>query len=92
MTITVRLFASFQEITGVNREEVESDSVGEMLNRLVDIHPELEEEVFTSTDRTELRPRVKVMIDGRNIDFLSGLETGVKETDRVAVFPPVGGG
>jgi molybdopterin synthase sulfur carrier subunit len=92
MTITVKLFASFQEITGTNRVFLESDNVRDMLNQLVELYPAMESEVFSSPDRRELRRNVKVMINGRNIEFIDGLDTGLRGTDRIAVFPPVGGG
>jgi len=35
---------------------------------------------------------VKVMLNGRDIDFLSGLETPLSNGDELLLFPPVGGG
>jgi molybdopterin converting factor small subunit len=35
---------------------------------------------------------MKLLVNGRDIDFLNRLETKLKEGDEVALFPPVGGG
>ena len=32
------------------------------------------------------------MVNGRNISFLNGLETKIKENDKIAIFPPGAGG
>ncbi|AKB74678.1 Molybdenum cofactor biosynthesis protein MoaD [Methanosarcina lacustris Z-7289] len=38
------------------------------------------------------RPRIKVLVNGRNIDFLKGAETELKDGDVVVLFPPIAGG
>jgi molybdopterin synthase sulfur carrier subunit len=91
MAVRVKLFASFQEITGVKEIELEVQDVGGIMNKIADLFPAMEAEMFTS-GRGELRPRVKVMVNGRNIDFLDGLDTKVDAKDRIAVFPPIAGG
>jgi len=40
----------------------------------------------------ELNPDYRVLIDGRNVVFLGGLEAEVRDGSRVVVFPPAGGG
>jgi len=92
MAVRVKLFASFQEITGVKEIELEVQDVRGIMNKIADLFPAMEAEMFTSSGRGELRPRVKVMVNGRNIDFLDGLDTKVDAKDRIAVFPPVAGG
>lgn len=92
MGIRVKMFASFQEIAGANEVELEVSDVRQIVNKLADMFPSLEGEMFPSADRGELRSRVKVMVNGRNIEFMDGLDTKVAEGDRVAVFPPVAGG
>lgn len=34
----------------------------------------------------------KILVNGRDIDFMDGLETKLNEGDGIAFFPPVGGG
>lgn len=40
----------------------------------------------------KLKSGVTVMVNGRNIRFLEGNETELKQGDTVTVFPPIGGG
>ncbi len=37
-------------------------------------------------------PHIVVMVNGRSIRFLRGLETELREGDEVLLFPPVAGG
>lgn len=34
----------------------------------------------------QLNPDIEVLVNGRNIAFLAGLQTGLQESDRVTVF------
>ena len=92
MGVKVKLFASFQEMAGTEQVEMEVSNVGEILHQLADRFPRLESEMFTSPSRDKLRSKVKVMVNGRNIEFIDGLNTKVESGDRVAVFPPIAGG
>ena len=47
---------------------------------------------FFSPDGTELGERVIVMINGRRVEFLHGIDTPLKESDTVQIFPVVAGG
>lgn len=47
---------------------------------------------FFSPDETALGERIIVMVNGRRSEFLAGLETPLKETDVVQIFPVVAGG
>jgi len=40
----------------------------------------------------KLRETVNVLVNGRGINLLSGLDTKLKDGDVVAIFPPVSGG
>jgi molybdopterin converting factor small subunit len=40
----------------------------------------------------ELRPTATVLLNGRHVNTLHGVRTGLQEGDEVAVFPPVAGG
>ena len=47
---------------------------------------------FFSPDGTALGERIIIFINGRNVKFLQELDTPLKDTDTVLVFPVVAGG
>lgn len=88
----VKVFANLRDICGGVSVEVHPDGhyVIDVLNKMVEMFPEIDEEIFT-LERT-LKPFVHVYINGRNIIHADNLQTTVKETDQIALFPPVAGG
>jgi sulfur-carrier protein len=88
----VKVFANLREICGGVKVEVkpEGERVIDILDKMVEMFPDIEEEIFT--DEKKLKPFVHVYINGKNIIHLDDLETKVKEQDQFALFPPVAGG
>lgn len=88
----VKVFANLREICGGVSVEVQphGDRVIDLLDQMIKDYPGLQEEIFTA-ERT-LKPFVQVYVNGRNIIHANKLETKVKETDQIALFPPVAGG
>jgi molybdopterin synthase sulfur carrier subunit len=41
---------------------------------------------------SNLLPRIRVMVNGRDIGFIGGMETVLQEGDEIVIFPPVAGG
>lgn len=62
------------------------DLVDEMVARWPDLRAELLD------GDGNLQRRIQIMVNGRNIKFLDGLDTALSAGDSVAIFPPVGGG
>lgn len=88
----VKVFANLREICGGVTVEVQPDGnrVIDVLNKMVEMFPELQAEIFT-VDK-QLLPFVHVYVNGRNIIHLSDLQTEINEADQFALFPPVAGG
>ena len=88
----VKVFANLRQICGGVTVEVEPDGdrVIDVLDKMVEMFPNLQTEIFTS-EKT-LLPFVHVYVNGRNIIHLEDLDTKVKEEDQFALFPPVAGG
>lgn len=88
----VKVFANLREICGGVHVEVspEGNRVIDILDKMIEMYPALEEEIFT--EEKKLKPFVHVYINGKNIIHLNDLETPVEEKDQFALFPPVAGG
>ncbi|MHA2244620.1 MAG: ubiquitin-like small modifier protein 1 [Candidatus Hodarchaeales archaeon] len=90
---TVRLFASFKQITNKREIEIELEegaTVFQLLDVLFTQHDSLRDKIFDRNN--ELRKWIQILRNGRSIKFLNGLETTLTNGDVVAVFPPVAGG
>lgn len=88
----VKVFANLRDICGGVTVDVQPNGkrVMDVLDKMIEMYPELYDEIFTSEKK--LKPFVHVYINGRNIIHALDLETTVKETDQMALFPPVAGG
>lgn len=88
----VKVFANLRDICGGVTVDVQPNGkrVIDVLDKMIEMYPELHDEIFTSEKK--LKPFVHVYINGRNIIHALDLETMVKETDQMALFPPVAGG
>jgi sulfur-carrier protein len=86
------VFANLRTICGGVSVEVqpEGDRVVDVLDKMVEMFPELKDEIYN--DEKKLKPFVHLYVNGRNIIHAQDLETVVKETDQLALFPPVAGG
>lgn len=93
MAIKVKFFATFRDKAGDSVAEIEAATAGELLNELADRYEDLGASLLEDNGpEPELKSGVTVMVNGRNIRFLSGNDTELEEGDSVAIFPPIGGG
>jgi len=92
MSVKIKLFANLAEKAGQSELHVSAENVRDALKELISEHPRLDDIIFKDHDENELSDSITVIKDGRNITYLNGLETELKEGDKLSVFPPVGGG
>jgi len=89
----VKFFANFREAVGKEQESVEAvKDVAALLDELVSrFGKRLVEQLYEPGAR-RLRETVHILINGRAINLLEGLNTPLKDGDVIAIFPPVSGG
>ena len=101
MKIAVKPYLFLRDILGFAEQEVElpddrKSNVGELLTILRRKY-QLPDQVDIAQGRLilfeENRPvGLVILVNGRNIGKLSGLDTALNESDQVTLFPPAAGG
>ena len=92
MKVKVKFFAPFRDLFEKEEGEFELNSgpnVQGLLDFLCDSE-ERREKIFD--DSGELRPHVRILINGLYIKTLDGTQTALEDGDEIAIFPPVAGG
>ncbi|MGD9030792.1 MAG: MoaD/ThiS family protein [Anaerolineae bacterium] len=89
----VKVFSTLRPLVGARELDFEvedGDTVRDVLETLIARYPPLGERVLD--DDGHVHDSIHVLVNGRSISFLDGLETVVGDGDRLALFPAVGGG
>ncbi len=92
MELTLKFFATFREAVGskiVEREFADASTVGDVLAALEAEYEGLAGNLLVDGD---LKPQINVLLNGREVLHMEGVDTGVADGDTLAVFPPVAGG
>jgi len=93
MAVTFRIPGPLRPLAGgQNTVRLESGAatVGDALEALWRLHPELRHRILT--ERGELRPHVNVFVGAENIRYTGGLATPLSGEAEVAIIPAVSGG
>lgn len=92
MMVKLRTFARFRDLLGkeldLNIEE--GAKVSDLLDALLPRSHDLQDLIFESSG--DVKEDVNVLVNGRHIESLEGVETRLIDGDEVALFPAVVGG
>jgi sulfur-carrier protein len=89
--MTVKYFGDIRPLTGI-KEEAWPDAqthVRSLLNALGEKHAALRNRLF---EGDQLSSTIIILVNGRSVDYLRGIETPLQPDDIVGVFPVEGGG
>lgn len=90
---TIKLNATLRDIVGAKMIDVnfrDGQTVRELLTAVAEVSPALAEAIVDQQGK--LTGRVHILVHGRNIEWLQGLETVVTERDQLVFMPPSAGG
>lgn len=87
LNATLRDIANTKEITVTHHD---GQTVADLLEAVREQHPRLVEEIITPDGK--LTGLVHILVHGRNIHWLEGLNTPVRESDQLVFMPPSAGG
>ena len=91
MSVRVRIPAPLRSVTeGKSEVTVEAGSLGQALSALETQFPEIRPRL--RDDEGSLRRFVNLYVNGEDVRFLQGLETGLQSGDEVSIIPAVAGG
>ena len=90
--VKVKFFTTFRQLFGTEAKDVELESgtdIEALLHLLCDSQ-RCRQELFDNSGN--IKQYVKILKNGRHIEFLDGTHTKLEEGDVVAMFPPAAGG
>ena len=85
----LKLYGIFRKYATVPKLDLEGGTVRAVLTLLCKDNPALCEALF---DEGGLRSHVRVVVNGRDMELLLGLDTPLQAGDQIAIFPPIAGG
>ena len=94
MRVTVKFFTALREIVGKKEEEFEfsrGTTVKELLKHLSESYGQAFKE-YIYNERGRVKSHLQFLINGKSITTLKSFESRLKDGDKVAIIPPVGGG
>ena len=88
----IRFYATLRPLVGGRSVELSDppDTVHGILERLVGEYEGLQNQIFD--EHGAVRRFVAIMVDGRDIRHIDGLESRVSPDSELDIFPPVAGG
>ena len=93
MIVEAKLFATLKFKLGVGKVSVEAEGPITVRELLRQVSEKLDHDIipYLIDDADRILPGTMILVGGKNIHHLNGLDTVIEDTD-VAIFPPSGGG
>ena len=90
--IEVKFLTRFLELTGVRKTQIDDvNNFSDLVNVLIQKYGNKFEDLLLDTNGN-LRDYLKIMVNGKDIRDINGLETPLKDGDQVVMFQTIAGG
>lgn len=89
MDIEVMFFGKLRELAGVSKEIVAIDRAANLTGLVSNLG---EKHGSKFTDEVAATRGLRILVNGREYQLLSGMETQLKDKDSVVLLPPIEGG
>jgi MoaD family protein len=93
--VDVRFLGIFQRLSGKKQVQIELDeqaTVKDVMAKLSEAFSADFREVLVDSELDDPRPNALILVGGKEISALDGLETEVKDLDEIVLVPMVHGG
>ena len=94
MTVVVKFVGALRSVSGANQLKIDlakGQLLKDLINEVVGKMPRLEKSLLDK-QLEEPKPNALVLVNGREISVLRGLETSLKDGDEIVFIPVVHGG
>lgn len=94
MVVTVKFVGALRGISGKGRFTIKiknETSLKELVKKIVKQHPKLKS-ILIDPELEDPRPNALILVNGKEISVLKGLETVVRDGDEVVFVPVIHGG
>ena len=95
INITIRTIIGLKKILGQDTIEFplpEGTTVKSLVDLMVAKWGARLASFFSDVERNRPLPKIRILVNGRDIGFLNGMETELRDGDEVLLLPLVGGG
>ena len=95
VTVEVRFMGIFQQLSGKKRFKLtleEPATVGKAVNKIAETFSQEFKRVLIDSQLNDPRPNALILVGGKEINVLQGLETEVKDAEEIVFLPMVHGG
>ena len=91
--MTVKFFSYLREYTKCNAVDFTyQEDVRKLTIALSETYGDRLREKLLTPDGTELGQEIIILVNGRHVEHLGGIDTKLSPTDTVSIFPVVAGG
>src|SRR5213593_626072 len=91
MSVTIHIPTPLRQFVGnADSLSIEGRTVGEALQRLTSLYPDLRKHLYT--DEGKLRSFINVYVNDEDVRYLERSKTPLKESDEVRIIPSIAGG